>query len=56
MNIIKDNQTFLIESKSSFIASSALPLTMISMASLFECITLTSSLSKEEIKLFAIVD
>ena len=45
----------LSESKSYFITSSALSLIIISMLSLFECITRSSSLSIEEIKLFAIV-
>ena len=47
---------FLSESKSSFITSSVSSFIMISMLSLFECITRSSSLSKEEIKLFAIVN
>ena len=37
------------------VTSSALPLILISMLSLFECTTLFSSLSLEEIKLFALV-
>ena len=64
MNMIKDKLTtfyrfqiilksFLSESKISFITSSASSLIMISMLSLFECITHSSSLSTEEIKLFA---
>ena len=47
---------FSSESKSSFITSSALSFTMISMLSFFECITRSSSSSMEEIKLFAIVN
>ena len=47
---------FLSESKSYFIASSASSLIMISMLSIFECITPSSSLSMEEITLFAIVN
>ena len=45
---------FISESKSSFITSSASSLIMISMLSLFECIRCSSSLSMEEIELFAI--
>ena len=44
----------LSESKTYFITSSSL--IMISVFSLFECITRSSSLSKEEIKLFGIVN
>ena len=47
---------FLSELKSSFITSSASSLIMISVLSLFEWITHSSSLSMEEIKLFAIVN
>ena len=67
MNMIKDKLTtfyrfqiilksFLSESKISFTSSSASSLIMISMLSLFECITHSSSLSTEEIKLMAIVN
>ena len=47
---------FLSESKSSLITSSASSLIMISMLLLFQCITLSSLLFMEEIKLFAIVN
>ena len=47
---------WLNESKSYFITSSASSLMMISMLSLFECTTCSSSLSMEEIKLFVIVN
>ena len=47
---------FLSESKSCFITSSASLLILISILSLFECITRSSSVSMEEIKLFAIVN
>ena len=47
---------FLRESKNSFVTSFASSLIMISMLSLFECITRSSSLSMEEIKLSAIVN
>ena len=47
---------FLRDSESLSINSSASSLIMISMLSLFECITSSSSLSIEEIKLFAIVN
>ena len=43
---------FLSESKN----LSASSLIMVSMLSLFECVTRSSSLSKEEIKLFTIVN
>ena len=46
----------LIDLKISSITSSASSLIMISMISLFECITRSSSLSIEAIKLFAIVN
>ena len=42
--------------ESSFIKSSALSLIMISMLSLFECITRSASLSLEDLKLFAVVN
>ena len=48
--------SILSESKGSFITSCASLLIMISILSLFECITYSSSLSMEEIKFFAIVD
>ena len=44
------------ESKISFITSSASSLIVISMLSIFEFITRSSSLSIEEIKLFVIVN
>ena len=47
---------FLSESKSSFITLSALSFIMISMLSIFECITRSSSLSMKKIKLIAIVN
>ena len=47
---------FLSDLKSSSITSSASSLIMISMLSVFECITRSSLLSIEEIKLFAIVN
>ena len=64
MNIIEDKLTnfhqfeiilisIFSEVKSSFITSSASSLIMISILSRFECITRSSSLSMEEIKLFA---
>ena len=66
MNIIKDNQTFIdsklfwylffSQLKRSNITSSASSLIMISMVSLFKRITYSSSLSMEEVKLFAIVN
>ena len=66
MNIIKDKLTtshwlfwylFLNESKIYSITLSASSLIMISMSSLFECITHSSSLSSlEEIKSIAIVN
>ena len=67
LNIIKDKlftvvdsksfwYLFLIESTSSFITWSGWSLILISMLLLFECITCSSSLSMEEIKLFAIVN
>ena len=66
-NIIKDKlppfidsklfcYLFLSESKSSSITSSALSLIMVSISSLFECITCSSSLSMDERKFFAIVN
>ena len=67
MNIIKDKLTtlhqfqiiliFIFERilKKKFITSSTLSLIMISMLSLFECITGSSSLSLEERKIIAIV-
>ena len=45
---------FLSESNSYFVTSFVSPFIMISMLSLFECITCSSSLPVEEIKLFAI--
>ena len=54
LNIIED--IFLSESKKSFITSSASSLIMISVLPLFECITHSSSLSMEEMKLFAIAN
>ena len=68
MNIIMEKLTTLIDvsnpiwylerndSKISSIASSALSLIMISMLSLLECITRSSLVSLEEIKLTAIVN
>ena len=47
---------FLSESKISFVTLSDSPLIIISMLSHFECITHSSTLSMEEIKLFAIVN
>ena len=47
---------FLSESKSSFITLPALSFIMISMLSIFECITRSSSLSMKKIKLIAIVN
>ena len=47
---------YLSESKSSSKTSSASSLIMISILSLLECITRSSSLSMEEIKLFAIAN
>ena len=47
---------FLSESKSSFITLSALSFIMISMLSIFECITRSSSLSMKKLKLIAIVN
>ena len=47
---------FLSESKSLFITLCPSSLLTIFMLSLFECITSSSSLSMEEIKLFAIAD
>ena len=47
---------FLSESKISFITSYSSSLIMISMLSPFKCITRSSSLSIEKIKLFAIVN
>ena len=47
---------FLSESKSSFITWSASSLIMIYMLKLFECITCSSSLSLNKIRLFAIVN
>ena len=47
---------FLSEWRSSFVASSTSSLIMTSMLLLFECITCSSSLSMEWIKLFAIVN
>ena len=46
---------FLSKPKISFITSTASSLTMISILSRFDCITRSSSLSREEIKLFAMV-
>ena len=66
MNIIKDKFTTFTDFKSfwylfsseskNFITSSTSSLIMISMLSLFECTTCSSSLPMEEIKLFAIVN
>ena len=47
---------YLKDSKSYFMTSSASSLIIISILSLFECITCFSSLSMEEIKLFAIAN
>ena len=44
------------DSKSSLIALSTLSQVKISMLSLFECITCSSSMSLEEIKLIAIIN
>ena len=65
MNIIQEKLTtfhqfeiilisIFSEVKSSFITPSALSLIIISILSRFECLTRSSSLSMEELKLFAI--
>ena len=46
---------FEVNQKVFFITSSAASLIIISMLSLLECITYSSSLSMEEIKLFSVV-
>ena len=56
-NKIASSHWYLLrsDSKRSWITSSALSIIMISMLSLYECITHSSSISLEEIKLIAIV-